>query len=65
MNMMAYHCGDDIIVVDCGLMFPEADMLGIDYVIPDISWLRERSDKVRAICLTHARRRLRKRPPKR
>jgi ribonuclease J len=53
MNMMAYHCGDDIIVVDCGLMFPEPDMLGIDYVIPDISWLRERSDKVRAICLTH------------
>jgi ribonuclease J len=53
MNMMAYHCGDDIIVVDCGLMFPEPDMLGIDYVIPDISWLRERSGKVRAICLTH------------
>jgi len=53
MNMMAYHCGADIIVVDCGLMFPEPDMLGIDYVIPDISWLRERSDQVRAICLTH------------
>jgi ribonuclease J len=53
MNMMAYHCGDDIIVVDCGLMFPEADMLGIDYVIPDISWLRERSAQVRGICLTH------------
>jgi len=53
MNMMAYHCGDDIIVVDCGLMFPEPDMLGIDYVIPDISWLRERRDQVRAICLTH------------
>jgi len=53
MNMMAYACGEDIIVVDCGLMFPEPDMLGIDYVIPDISWLRERSDKVRAICLTH------------
>jgi ribonuclease J len=53
MNMMAYHCGDDIIVVDCGLMFPEPDMLGIDYVIPDISWLRERSGQVRAICLTH------------
>jgi ribonuclease J len=53
MNMMAYHCGEDIIVVDCGLMFPEPDMLGIDYVIPDISWLRERSGQVRAICLTH------------
>jgi ribonuclease J len=53
MNMMAYHCGADIIVVDCGLMFPEADMLGIDYVIPDISWLRERSAQVRGICLTH------------
>ena len=53
MNMMAYACGDDIIVVDCGLMFPEPYMLGIDYVIPDISWLRERAEKVRAICLTH------------
>lgn len=53
MNMMVYECGDDIIVVDCGLMFPEPDMLGIDYVIPDITWLRERSSKVRAICLTH------------
>ncbi|BCS55911.1 ribonuclease J [Geobacter sp. SVR] len=53
MNIMAYECGDDIVIVDCGLMFPEPDMLGIDYVIPDITWLRERSDKVRAICLTH------------
>jgi ribonuclease J len=53
MNMMAYACGNDIIVVDCGLMFPEPDMLGIDYVIPDITWLRERRDQVRAICLTH------------
>ncbi|MDR3579125.1 MAG: ribonuclease J [Oryzomonas sp.] len=53
LNMMAYQYGDDIIIADCGLMFPEPDMLGIDYVIPDISWLRERSDCVRAICLTH------------
>ena len=53
MNMMAYACGDDIIVVDCGLMFPEPYMLGVDYVIPDISWLQERADQVRAICLTH------------
>jgi len=53
LNMMALQCGDDILIIDCGLMFPEPDMLGIDYVIPDISWLRERSSDVRAICLTH------------
>ncbi|MDD2539901.1 MAG: ribonuclease J [Desulfuromonadaceae bacterium] len=53
MNMMAYQYGNDIMIVDCGLMFPSPDMLGIDYVIPDISWLRERSEDVRAICLTH------------
>jgi ribonuclease J len=53
LNMMAYRYGDDIIIADCGLMFPEPDMLGIDYVIPDITWLRERSGCVRAICLTH------------
>jgi ribonuclease J len=53
LNMMAYRHGDDIIIADCGLMFPEPDMLGIDYVIPDITWLRERSDCIRAICLTH------------
>jgi ribonuclease J len=53
MNMMVYQHGEDIILVDCGLMFPSPDMLGIDYVIPDISWLRERSGNIRAICLTH------------
>jgi len=53
MNMMAYQHGDDIVIVDCGLMFPSPDMLGIDYVIPDISWLRERIQNIRAICLTH------------
>ena len=53
MNMMAYQYGGDIIIVDCGLMFPEPDMLGIDYVIPDISWLREHASDVRAILLTH------------
>lgn len=53
MNMMVYQYGQEIVIVDCGLMFPEADMLGIDYVIPDISWLKERVGDVRAICLTH------------
>ena len=53
MNMMVYQYDDDIIIVDCGLMFPSPEMLGIDYVIPDISWLRERREQIRAICLTH------------
>ena len=52
-NMLAIECGDDIVVIDSGLMFPEQDMLGVDLVIPDISWLLERAGSVRAICLTH------------
>src|ERR1017187_3368207 len=51
---MAIECGEDIVVVDCGLMFPEQEMLGIDLVIPDITWLMERVDRVRGIVLTHA-----------
>jgi ribonuclease J len=53
LNMMVYEHGDDIIVVDCGLMFPEPSMLGIDLVIPDIYCLREKSDRIRGIFLTH------------
>ena len=53
-NMMAVECGDDIVVVDSGLMFPEQEMLGIDLVIPDITWLLERAERVRGIVLTHA-----------
>jgi len=53
MNMMVFWYGSDIIIVDCGLMFPSPDMLGIDYVIPDISWLLEHREQIRAICLTH------------
>ncbi|MGH7723359.1 MAG: ribonuclease J [Candidatus Dormibacteria bacterium] len=53
-NLMAIECGQDIVVVDCGLMFPEQEMLGIDLVIPDISWLMERAQRVRGIVLTHA-----------
>jgi ribonuclease J len=52
-NCMAYECGDDLILVDAGLMFPDADMPGVDYVIPDFNWLRERTSKLRGILLTH------------
>lgn len=53
LNMMAVEYGDTIIVVDCGLMFPEAHMLGIDIVIPDISYLKENREKVKAFVITH------------
>ncbi len=53
LNMMLFEYGDDIIIVDCGLMFPEPYMLGIDLVVPDISYLKERADRVRGILLTH------------
>jgi ribonuclease J len=53
-NMLALELGDDIVVVDTGLMFPDEEMLGIDLVIPDISYLREQRARVRAILMTHA-----------
>ncbi|BCG49107.1 Ribonuclease J [Citrifermentans bremense] len=53
LNMAAFEYGDDIVIVDCGLMFPEPYMLGIDVVIPDIGYLIERRDSIRAILLTH------------
>lgn len=52
-NMMALECGDDILVIDAGLMFPENDMLGIDLVYPDITYLTSRADRVQAVVLTH------------
>jgi ribonuclease J len=54
LNMMAIRHGDDIVVVDAGLMFPEPELLGVDIVVPDVSFLLENRPKVRAILLTHA-----------
>jgi ribonuclease J len=53
MNCMAIRWGNDIIVIDAGLMFPEAELLGVDIVVPDISYLLENREHVRAIILTH------------
>jgi len=52
-NMMALESGDTIVVIDTGIMFPENDMLGIDYIIPDFGYLRDKKHKVRAIVVTH------------
>jgi len=52
-NMMAYEYGEDILLVDTGLMFPENDMLGIDYIIPDFQYLLDKRHHVRGIIVTH------------
>jgi len=53
MNMTAVRYGDDIIVVDSGMMFPDAELLGVDLVMPDLTFLKENQEQVRALFLTH------------
>ena len=53
MNMMAYEFDDHLLIVDCGIMFPDAELLGVDIVVPDLNYVRENRDRVRAILLTH------------
>jgi len=52
-NMMVYEYGENIMIVDTGIMFPENDMLGIDYIIPDFNYLLDKSHLVRGIIITH------------
>jgi len=52
-NMQIYEYGDDIIIVDCGVMFPRAEMLGIDLIIPNVAYLEERRNKIRGMIFTH------------
>lgn len=52
-NMTAFECGSDIIVVDCGLGFPDEQMYGIDIVIPDIAYLKANASRIKGIILTH------------
>src|SRR6266571_4825126 len=53
MNMTAIRYGEDMIIVDCGMMFPEAELLGVDLVMPDLTYLKENEQQIRAVVLTH------------
>ena len=52
-NMMVIEYGRNILVIDAGMMFPDADMFGVDYILPDWQYLREKKELVRAVLMTH------------
>ncbi|HBM98243.1 MAG TPA: RNase J family beta-CASP ribonuclease, partial [Ruminococcus sp.] len=52
-NITLIECENDIVIVDCGMAFPDGDMLGVDLVIPDFSYIEQNFDKVKGIVLTH------------
>lgn len=52
-NMFAYEYGNDIVIIDCGVSFPDTEMRGVDLVIPDINYLRDKKNKIKAILITH------------
>ncbi len=54
MNMLVVRTADDIIIIDAGLMFPEQELLGVDIVIPDTTYLKQNKRLIRGIVLTHA-----------
>ena len=53
MNLMVYECGDEAILVDCGMMFPDAATLGVDVIVPDMTYLFDNASKIKALFLTH------------
>src|SRR3989344_8276487 len=53
MNMMVLECGDDALLIDCGVMFPDSSHFGVDLIIPDFSYLQSIRKKIRGLLLTH------------
>ncbi|MGH9196100.1 MAG: ribonuclease J, partial [Acidimicrobiia bacterium] len=53
MNMMTIACGDVLVIIDAGVMFPEAEFLGVDLITPDFTYLQQNQQRLRALVLTH------------